>query len=163
VSIEKSFLIQALDHHWKEHLATLDSLRSVIHLRAYAQKTPINEYKREAFALFERMLSSVREDVTKMLANAQFELKADEPAGDLPSFVTTHIDPMTGLNDAGPAIGFDAFGSTLPMGALAAAQSAAEMLDIDPEDIEEWRQTVSRNAECPCGSGRKFKHCHGAL
>jgi preprotein translocase subunit SecA len=163
VSIEKSFLIQALDHHWKEHLATLDSLRSVIHLRAYAQKTPINEYKREAFALFERMLSSVREDVTKMLANAQFELKADEPVGDLPSFVTTHIDPMTGLNDAGPAIGFDAFGSTLPMGALAAAQSAAEMLDIDPEDIEEWRQTVSRNAECPCGSGRKFKHCHGAL
>jgi len=163
VSIEKSFLIQALDHHWKEHLATLDSLRSVIHLRAYAQKTPINEYKREAFALFERMLSSVREDVTKMLANAQFELKADEPAGDLPSFVTTHIDPMTGLNDAGPAIGFDAFGSTLPMGALAAAQSAAEMIDIDPEDIEEWRQTVSRNAECPCGSGRKFKHCHGAL
>jgi len=168
ISIEKSFLLQALDHHWKEHLATLDSLRSVIHLRAYAQKTPINEYKREAFALFERMLVNVREDVTRMLANAQFELKADEPPAELPPFVTTHIDPLTGQNEAGPTLAFDAFGSALPpnrlpQGALAAAQGAAEMLDIDPAEVEEWRQTVSRNAECPCGSGKKFKHCHGAL
>ncbi|WP_310475119.1 preprotein translocase subunit SecA [Sandarakinorhabdus sp.] len=163
ISIEKSFLLQALDHHWKEHLATLDSLRSVIHLRAYAQKTPINEYKREAFALFERMLQNVREDVTRMLANAQFALAADEPAPELPSFITTHIDPATGQNEAGPTLNFDAFGSALPAGMLAAAQDAAEMIDIDPEEVEEWRQTVSRNAECPCGSGRKFKHCHGAL
>ncbi|WP_017666950.1 preprotein translocase subunit SecA [Sandarakinorhabdus sp. AAP62] len=163
ISIEKSFLLQALDHHWKEHLATLDSLRSVIHLRAYAQKTPINEYKREAFALFERMLQNVREDVTRMLANAQFALQADEPAPELPSFITTHIDPATGQNEAGPTLNFDAFGSALPAGMLAAAQSAAEMIDVDPEDLEEWRATVSRNAECPCGSGRKFKHCHGAL
>ncbi|MEI6485391.1 MAG: preprotein translocase subunit SecA [Sphingomonadales bacterium] len=165
VSIEKSFLLQALDHHWKEHLATLDSLRSVIHLRAYAQKTPINEYKREAFALFERMLQAVREDVTRMLANAQFSLQADEPPQELPSFVTTHIDPLTGQNDAAPAptMNFDAFGSSLPASMLAAAQSAAEMIDIDPADVAEWRQTVSRNAECPCGSGKKFKHCHGAL
>ena len=153
VSIEKSFLLQALDHHWKEHLATLDSLRSVIHLRAYAQKTPINEYKREAFALFERMLSLVRQDVTRMLANAQFSVQADEPADELPSFVTT----------AGAAPAFDAFGSALPAGMLAAAQSATEMLDVDPDDLEEWHRSVSRNAECPCGSGKKFKHCHGAL
>ncbi|OYX78392.1 MAG: preprotein translocase subunit SecA [Sphingomonadales bacterium 32-65-25] len=163
ISIEKSFLLQALDHHWKEHLATLDSLRSVIHLRAYAQKTPINEYKREAFALFERMLQNVREDVTRMLANAQFALQADEPPPELPSFITTHIDPATGQNEAGPTLNFDAFGSALPAGMLSAAQSAAEMIDIDPADVEEWRQTVSRNAECPCGSGRKFKHCHGVL
>ena len=163
ISIEKSFLLQALDHHWKEHLATLDSLRSVIHLRAYAQKTPINEYKREAFALFERMLQSVREDVTRMLANAQFSLKADEPSGDLPSFITTHIDPLTGLNEAGPTMNFDAFGSSLPAGMLAAADAATAMIDIDPEDVAEWNLTTSRNAECPCGSGRKFKHCHGAL
>ena len=163
ISIEKNFLLQALDHHWKEHLATLDSLRSVIHLRAYAQKTPINEYKREAFALFERMLQAVREDVTRMLANAQFGLQADEPPAELPSFITTHIDPATGQNEAGPTMNFDAFGSSLPAGMLAAAQNAAEMIDIDPEDVEEWQQTVSRNAECPCGSGRKFKHCHGAL
>jgi preprotein translocase subunit SecA len=163
ISIEKSFLLQALDHHWKEHLATLDSLRSVIHLRAYAQKTPINEYKREAFALFERMLQNVREDVTRMLANAQFALQADEPPQELPSFITTHIDPATGQNEAGPTLNFDAFGSALPAGMLSAAQSAAEMIDIDPADVEEWRQTISRNAECPCGSGRKFKHCHGVL
>jgi preprotein translocase subunit SecA len=163
ISIEKSFLLQALDHHWKEHLATLDSLRSVIHLRAYAQKTPINEYKREAFALFERMLQNVREDVTRMLANAQFALQADEPPQELPSFITTHIDPATGQNEAGPTLNFDAFGSALPAGMLSAAQSAAEMIDIDPEEVEEWRQTISRNAECPCGSGQKFKHCHGAL
>ena len=167
ISIEKSFLLQALDHHWKEHLATLDSLRSVIHLRAYAQKTPINEYKREAFALFERMREAVREDVTRMLANAQFSLQADEPSPELPSFITTHIDPVTGQNEAqgnsGPTMSFDAFGSSLPAGMLAAAQSAAELIDIDPADVEEWRQTVSRNAECPCGSGKKFKHCHGAL
>jgi preprotein translocase subunit SecA len=153
VSIEKSFLLQALDHHWKEHLATLDSLRSVIHLRAYAQKTPINEYKREAFALFERMLSLVRQDVTRMLANAQFSVQADEPADELPSFVTT----------AGAAPAFDAFGSALPAGMLAAAQSATELLDVDPDDLEEWHRSVSRNAECPCGSGKKFKHCHGAI
>src|SRR3546814_2126644 len=64
--IEKNFLLQAIDHHWKEHLATLDALRAVIHLRAYAQKTPLNEYKQEAFALIERMLASIRAQVTRI-------------------------------------------------------------------------------------------------
>ncbi len=73
--IEKSILLQTLDHHWKEHLAMLDALRAVIHLRAYAQKTPINEYKQEAFALFERMLASIREDVTRTLAHANFNFQ----------------------------------------------------------------------------------------
>ena len=96
IQIEKNFLLQALDHHWKEHLATLDALRQVIHLRAYAQKTPLNEYKSEAFALFERMLTTVREDVTRMLANAHFEMSPEAYAPPLPNFVTTHIDPLTG-------------------------------------------------------------------
>jgi preprotein translocase subunit SecA len=74
--VEKSVLLQSLDQHWKDHLSTLDALRAVIHLRAYAQKTPINEYKREAFALFERMLVAIREDVTRILAYAQFEMQA---------------------------------------------------------------------------------------
>ncbi|MEY2884934.1 MAG: hypothetical protein RL490_2658, partial [Pseudomonadota bacterium] len=165
VEIEKNFLLQALDHHWKEHLATLDALRQVIHLRAYAQKTPLNEYKSEAFALFERMLVTVREDVTRMLANAQFQMEA--PAlPPLPGFVTTHIDPFTGENDAAPPprLSFDAFGSTLPAGAMAGAMAAtAELTDVDPDDLAEWHRVVSRNAECPCGSGKKFKHCHGAL
>jgi preprotein translocase subunit SecA len=167
ISIEKNFLLQALDHHWKEHLATLDALRQVIHLRAYAQKTPLNEYKSEAFALFERMLSTVREDVTRMLAQAQFQMEASQPAMSPSSagFITTHIDPFTGENDAG---GFalprlDAFGS-LPAGALASAAAAtAEMMDIDEETRAEWLRSVPRNAPCPCGSGKKFKHCHGAL
>ncbi len=165
VQIEKNFLLQALDHHWKEHLATLDALRQVIHLRAYAQKTPLNEYKSEAFALFERMLVIVREDVTRMLSHAQFQTEAPPEAlsgpfgnGSGPGFVTTHIDPFTGENDAfGPV-------SRLPMGMLAgAAVATAELTEVDPDDLAEWHRAVSRNADCPCGSGRKFKHCHGAL
>lgn len=164
IGIEKNFLLQALDHHWKEHLATLDALRQVIHLRAYAQKTPLNEYKSEAFALFERMLVIVREDVTRMLANAQFGMEAPS-APAMPGFVTTHIDPFTGENDAG---GFampqlDAFGS-LPPGALAGAMAAtAELVEVDEETRGEWLREVSRNAACPCGSGKRFKNCHGVI
>src|SRR3546814_5461334 len=93
--IEKSVLLQSLDHHWKEHLATLDALRQVIHLRAYAQKTPINEYKQEAFALFERMLTAIREDVTRVLCTVQFQMPPPELPLQ-PSFITTHFDPLTG-------------------------------------------------------------------
>src|SRR3546814_5196923 len=91
--IEKSILLQSLDHHWKEHLSTLDALRQVVHLRAYAQKTPINEYKQEAFALFERMLGNIREDVTGSIARVQFRMEEPQPEFDLPvlpDFITTH-------------------------------------------------------------------------
>jgi preprotein translocase subunit SecA len=167
VEIEKNFLLQALDHHWKEHLATLDALRQVIHLRAYAQKTPLNEYKSEAFALFERMLVTVREDVTRMLSNARFSA---EPAPlaqpQMPGFITSHIDPFTGENDAFGSrlpLASDAFGA-LPSGALAGAMAAtAELTDVSAEELEDWHRTVSRNGMCPCGSGKKFKHCHGVL
>jgi preprotein translocase subunit SecA len=159
VQIEKNFLLQALDHHWKEHLATLDALRQVIHLRAYAQKTPLNEYKREAFALFQRMMEQVQQDVTRMLAHAQFQASAPTYEDQAqPSFVTTHIDPFTGQNDA-----FG--GARLPAGALAFAQGATAAIaeDYDAETVADWRRTVSRNGECPCGSGKKFKHCHGVM
>ena len=158
IQIEKNFLLQALDHHWKEHLATLDALRQVIHLRAYAQKTPLNEYKSEAFALFERMLTTVREDVTRMLANARFEAQPEAYAPPLPSFVTTHIDPLTGMSDAFGPVG------NMPVSQLDVARSAAAAFaDIDAETRAEWLATTSRNAPCPCGSGKKFKHCHGAM
>ena len=158
IQIEKNFLLQALDHHWKEHLATLDALRQVIHLRAYAQKTPLNEYKSEAFALFERMLTTVREDVTRMLANARFEMQPEAYAPPLPSFVTTHVDPLTGFSDAFGPVG------NLPSSQLDIARSAAAAFsDIDDETRAEWMATTSRNAQCPCGSGKKFKHCHGAM
>jgi preprotein translocase subunit SecA len=143
--IEKNFLLQAIDHHWKEHLATLDALRAVIHLRAYAQKQPINEYKQEAFALFERMLVAIREEVTRMLAFAEFR-QAPPPAPVMPSeFITTHIDPFTGEDDS------------FPYAETPGPRQAA--LAPLPDGMT---APASRNALCPCGSGRKFKHCHGA-
>lgn len=161
--VEKSFLLQSIDHHWKEHLATLDALRQVIHLRAYAQKNPLNEYKQEAFALFERMLEQVREDVTRMLSHAQFQLSTPlpEPEGLPAGMITTHIDPATGENDALPR---DPYGLGIVTSALPARAPTipAEVLEA-LGDPSEWGDKVPRNAACPCGSGRKFKHCHGAF
>ena len=159
VQIEKSVLLQSLDHHWKEHLATLDALRQVIHLRAYAQKTPINEYKQEAFALFERMLVAIREDVTRVLSNVQFQMSPpDLPPP--PQFVTTHIDPLTGEDNSADMDG-GALG--LVTTRIPQLQAVSANGDHSAEEIAAWHGTVSRNAPCPCGSGSKFKHCHGAL
>jgi preprotein translocase subunit SecA len=156
---EKSILLQNLDHQWKEHLATLDALRAVIHLRAYAQKTPINEYKHEAFALFERMLSSIREDVTRVMALAQFRMAAPPPLPELPDFITTHIDPFTGEDNSDDLDGASGMiGTRLPP--MQVIPQGAEDLGEDPAA---WEGRVQRNAPCPCGSGRKYKHCHGAL
>ena len=98
VEVEKNLLIQTLDHHWKEHLATLDALRAVIHLRSYAQKKPIDEYKQEAFLLFERLLISIREEVTRVLMQARVEFQPP-PALELPDFITQHLDPFSGDDD----------------------------------------------------------------
>lgn len=158
--IEKSILLQNLDHHWKEHLAMLDALRQVVHLRAYAQKTPINEYKHEAFAMFERMLANIREDVTRTLAFAQFRMAPPQDLPELPDFLTTHIDPLTGMDNSGDYDGGAAglvFNQLPPPGI---PQPSGEDLGTDPA---QWEGLVSRNAPCPCGSGRKYKHCHGAL
>ncbi|WP_313802020.1 preprotein translocase subunit SecA [Sphingobium sp.] len=155
--IEKSILLQSLDHHWKEHLSTLDALRQVVHLRAYAQKTPINEYKQEAFALFERMLGNIREDVTGSIARVQFRMEEPLPEFDLPvlpDFITTHIDPFSGEENSGDIDGGQISGitTTLPRPPVGTGQ-AGEFVNLD----------ISRNAPCPCGSGQKYKHCHGAL
>src|SRR5690606_14945917 len=93
--VEKSVLLDRLDYHWKEHLATLDALRQVVFLRAYAQKQPINEYKQEAFGLFESMLETIREDVTKILLTSQLRMAAPPPPPslpELPEFLTGHVD-----------------------------------------------------------------------
>ena len=159
--VEKSVLLQSLDHRWKEHLSTLDALRAVIHLRAYAQKTPINEYKREAFALFERMLVLIREDVTKILSHAQFQFEAPPELPKMPDFMTTHIDPLTGEDNSAD---FDA----ASMGLVSTRLPPLQIVQPDPEEMlgedpASWEGVVSRNAPCPCGSGEKYKHCHGAL
>ncbi|MET0308206.1 MAG: preprotein translocase subunit SecA [Sphingomonas sp.] len=158
--IEKSILLQNLDHHWKEHLAMLDALRQVVHLRAYAQKTPINEYKHEAFAMFERMLENIREDVTRTLGFAQFRMQEAPELPELPSFLTTHIDPLTGEDDSADWDGGSMGLVTTRLPQLGIPQPTGEDLGTDPA---QWDGLVSRNAPCPCGSGRKYKHCHGAV
>ncbi|MFQ3595518.1 MAG: preprotein translocase subunit SecA [Sphingomonadaceae bacterium] len=174
IAIEKSFLLQSLDHHWKEHLATLDTLRQVIHLRAYAQKQPINEYKGEAFALFERMLKQVREDVTRMLSKAEFRMPEPPPMPELPDFLTLDgpraraAQPQfSPFGSVGLATGTNIFalGDALSPEELEAARAVADQYGpgFDPADPETWQRIVPRNAPCPCGSGRKFKHCHGSL
>ena len=162
--VEKSILLERLDHHWKEHLATLDALRQVVFLRAYAQKQPINEYKQEAFGLFERMLDTLREDVTGILAKSELRMAPPQAPAlpELPDFLTGHIDPLTGLDNSGDGDGSEM--QTALFGSLAgsprAAYSpggAAGALDNPYAGMD-----VSRNAPCPCGSGSKYKHCHGA-
>ncbi|RXR31007.1 preprotein translocase subunit SecA [Sphingobium fluviale] len=151
-NIEKSILLQNLDHHWKEHLATLDALRQVVHLRAYAQKTPINEYKAEAFALFERMLSNIRDDVTQTIGRVQFQFEnaADVPElPTLPDFITNYGA------DGGAGAGVDENGFvTTRIPGISAGSGGG-----DPYA----HMGISRNALCPCGSGKRYKHCHGAL
>ncbi|MBS3929833.1 MAG: preprotein translocase subunit SecA [Sphingomonadales bacterium] len=152
--VEKQILLDRLDHHWKEHLATLDALRQVVFLRAYAQKQPINEYKREAFGLFEKMLEAIRLDVTRILMNSEIRMPEQVELPDLPEFLTSHIDPFTGENDASARTP----GSEAMMGALGAGLAALPGGTVDPyADMG-----LSRNAQCPCGSGQKYKHCHGA-
>jgi preprotein translocase subunit SecA len=159
--IQKSVLLQSLDQHWKDHLSMLDALRQVIHLRAYAQKKPIDEYKHEAFAQFERMLSAIREDVTSILARAQFSMSPAEPLPEMPDFITHHIDPFTGEDDT-----FDIDASTGNiLSRLPPLQAPLAMPQPDmPGDLAaDEVAPVSRNAPCPCGSGQKYKHCHGAI
>ncbi len=159
--VEKSILLQNLDHHWKEHLATLDALRQVVHLRAYAQKTPLNEYKQEAFQLFERMLGLIREDVTRTIAHAQFQFQQPSDLPELPDFLTTHFDPFSGEDDTRDIDGGSLGLVTTRLAPMPLALAAStEGLGADPEALD---GQVSRNAPCPCGSGKKYKHCHGAL
>ena len=155
--VEKSILLQTLDHHWKEHLSTLDALRQVIYLRAYAQKNPVNEYKQEAFGLFERMLGAIREGVTKTIATNDFRAEEElVPAQlpELPDFLTTHIDPFTGEDDSNDidagSLGFVT--TTIPRPEI--ASGANDPFAGNPD--------LRRNDPCPCGSGQKYKHCHGA-
>jgi preprotein translocase subunit SecA len=159
-NIEKQVLIQTLDHHWKEHLATLDALRQVIHLRSYAQKKPIDEYKQEAFLLFERLLVAIREQVTQTLMRAQIQVQP-MPLPELPEFITQHLDPFSGDDDTADidaAVRGSMIPNFTPIGAI--PQPPLPQGDAAGNVAE---APVSRNAPCPCGSGKKYKHCHGQL
>ena len=157
--IEKSLLIQTLDQVWKEHLLALDHLRQGIGLRAYGQRDPLNEYKSEAFALFNAMLDELKERVTMLLARVEISAEAP-PAVDFQprpqTMIESHPEPaMAGaeleLVGAEPA----------PVVARALPQPV-RTATLDPADPSTWRSTP-RNAPCPCGSGKKYKHCHGRL
>ncbi|MEO6359741.1 MAG: preprotein translocase subunit SecA [Sphingomicrobium sp.] len=155
--VEKNVLLQTLDHLWKEHLGTLDALRAVIHLRSYAQKKPIDEYKQEAFLLFERLLIAIREEVTRVLMHAQVQFDEPGPMPFLPDFITQHLDPFSGDDDTAdidPSTG--AILSRLPPMNIPRPSYPAS-------DGEAVPAPTSRNSPCPCGSGQKYKHCHGQI
>ncbi|WP_034799863.1 preprotein translocase subunit SecA [Hyphomonas beringensis] len=159
--IEKQVLLQVLDMRWREHLQMIDQLRSVIHLRSYGQRDPLNEFKEEAFNLFYNLLNELRATVTRSLMHIRVQPPAQEQPRrpvpqapqpkpqqaqpkQTPPIHETHLDPDTGMNEMDPE------DDTPPPG--------PELHQAE----ESWANTP-RNAACPCGSGKKFKHCHGAL
>jgi preprotein translocase subunit SecA len=154
--VEKAVLLQTLDHLWREHLVTLDHLRQVIGFRGYAQRDPLNEYKTESFELFQSMLENLREAVTTQLMRVELAQRPPPlaPEGDFEALEATHLDPVTGENEM---VDDGAAWQPAPLrnGRMAAAA-------IDPNNPATWGK-VQRNAPCPCGSGKKFKHCHGRL
>jgi preprotein translocase subunit SecA len=146
--IEKQILLQVLDARWRQHLQQIDQLRSVIHLRSYGQRDPLNEFKEEAFKLFYDMLSEMRLEVTRWLLNAQVQPPQPRPVPSPPQRTfETHLDPDTGENER-------------PGTPQSAAEQAPHSMVAQAE--ESWANTP-RNAPCPCGSGKKYKHCHGSL
>jgi preprotein translocase subunit SecA len=151
---EKRILLETLDQLWKDHLLSLDQLRQGINLRAYAQKDPLNEYKHEAFTLFEGMLNNLREAVISRIARVQIRLELTDEIMNLKpqqSIQTTREDPALAhaMDDA----------SRTPAKTLRMHSKPEERVAADPTT---WGK-VARNEPCPCGSGKKFKHCHGTL
>ena len=152
---EKSLLLQLLDQAWKEHLLALDHLRQGIGLRAYGQRDPLNEYKREAFELFSELLTRLRESVVSVLAH--LELRISTPESEL--FGPTQTEMHESRED--PAFADTAPPPTDGDVAVLSRPRRRAAGPVDPNTPESWGK-VSRNAPCPCGSGKKYKHCHGA-
>ncbi|HEU0161831.1 MAG TPA: preprotein translocase subunit SecA [Rhizomicrobium sp.] len=144
--VEKAILLQTLDGHWREHIVNLDHLRQYVGLRGYGQRDPLNEYKSEAFELFQALLSTLRRDVVRQLMNVQIQTGPQPPLEDtpLPSMFATHLNPLTGENE------------------IEQPGLWPDDAPVDPNNPKSWDK-VQRNAPCPCGSGKKYKHCHGAL
>ncbi len=146
--VEKSVLLQTLDHLWREHLVMLDHLRQVVGFRGYAQRDPLNEYKSEAFQLFDTLLNRLREGVTAQLMRVEIVSQAQQQMQELPPMEAHHINPATGEDE-------------LAMANVALASDAeVAVVDRDPGSPSTWGK-VGRNEVCPCGSGKKYKHCHG--
>jgi preprotein translocase subunit SecA len=153
--VEKSVLLQMLDGVWKEHLLALDQLRQGIGLRAYGQRDPLNEYKSEAFALFNAMLDDLKERVTTSISGLQLQADVPPPLPPMPQMFENHPEAVLEAADFGlvPAGG--------PAGAMTMSALPRGEL-VDATDPATWTNTP-RNALCPCGSGKKYKHCHGRM
>lgn len=168
--VEKSVILQMLDHLWREHLATLDHLRSVVGFRGYAQRDPLQEYKTEAFSLFEAMLASLREMTTTQLARIELQQAPPPPTdADMPEMHAHHADPTTGEDEmelADAELAYEGARSGGNGSAPQRSRPAPAPVDTvpaanrNPNDPRTWGK-VGRNEPCPCGSGKKFKHCHG--
>ena len=154
--VEKSIVLQTLDHLWREHLVNLDHLRSVIGFRGMAQRDPLQEYKAEAFELFQGLLASLRKTVTAQLMRVELVRKAaDAPEPTPPEEMEGHhLDATTGRDEF-----TDADGDVQTLTRTQQKTVAPE--DRNPQDPSSWGK-VGRNEACPCGSGKKYKHCHGA-
>ena len=164
--IEKSILLQTLDQLWRDHLLNLEHLRSVVGLRGYGQRDPLQEYKGEAFELFNTMLTDLRQTVTGQMMRVEVvqqaidEAEEDDGGFDLPEMDYHHFDPLTGEDEFG-SIEADDYDDAYGTAVLTPARSRATEGRV-ADDPETWGR-VGRNEPCPCGSGRKYKHCHGKV
>ncbi len=168
---EKAALLGVLDQAWKDHLLALDQLRQGIHLRGYGQRDPLNEYSREAFGLFQLMLNSIREEVTKALMHTEIRLPSMEEVMARSQIAMQELhgqlpEDMMGapFGDAPLPEGMVLRHPANPRGASAPVQQSAQRPTqnvFDVQNPETWASTP-RNSPCPCGSGKKYKHCHGA-
>ena len=161
--VEKTVLLRTLDQLWRDHIITVEQLRQVIHLRGYGQRDPLNEYKTEGYNLFESMVNRLRENVTSQVMRVEVQMRdpselmelPDED--DLPMMEAHHIDATTGEDDVGE-------GGTLLAGRRSRqrpGRAKPPSRRSNPNDPKTWGK-VARNDPCPCGSGKRYKHCHGA-
>ena len=160
--VEKTFLLRTLDQLWRDHIITVEQLRQVIHLRGYGQRDPLNEYKTEGYSLFESMVNRLRENVTAQVMRVEVQMRdASElmelpDEDELPMMEAHHIDATTGEDDVGEG------GQLLIDMQKAVKTTARGKTAINPQDPKSWGK-VARNDPCPCGSGKRYKHCHGAF
>jgi preprotein translocase subunit SecA len=151
--VEKSILLQTLDHLWREHLLMLEHLRQVVGLRGYGQRDPLNEYKSESFTLFEALIAKLREAVTAQLMRVEIvQAPSEEDQQSLPYMEAHKVDPSSGEDEMSFA------SASLAPAMISNGNGAAS--NVNPNDPTTWGK-VGRNDACPCGSGKKYKHCHG--
>ena len=163
--VEKQIVLQILDHLWREHIVVLDHLRQVIGWRGVAQRDPLNEYKSEAFDLFNGLITRLREMTVAQAMRV--EVAYEPPSQQLPPMFASHTDPLTGDDDMAVAdsnarLGHSAGASANYGGDGLLVASRPESLARDPQDPSSWGR-VGRNELCPCGTGKKYKHCHGVI